>query len=74
MNKEIYLIELSNLTPHLETTFEITIKHLENNDKVNYYFFKAIKSIPDAPLVLQAGNSTDESNFFIRTFVINLID
>ena len=38
MNKEIYLIELSNLTPHLETTFEITIKHLENNDKVNYYF------------------------------------
>ena len=34
----------------------------------------AIKSIPDAPLVLYAGNSTDESNFFIRTFVINLID
>ena len=37
-------------------------------------FIKAIKSIPDAPLVLYVGNSTDESNFFIRTFVINLID
>jgi hypothetical protein len=38
MNKEIYLIELCNLTPHLETSFEISKKHLVNEDKVNYYF------------------------------------
>jgi hypothetical protein len=37
-------------------------------------FIKAIKSMPDAPSVLYAGNSTDEFNFFIRTFVISLID
>jgi hypothetical protein len=39
MKKEVYFIELNNLTPHIETSFEISLSHLSLGDRVNYYFW-----------------------------------
>jgi len=34
----IVFIETTNATPHLETSFELVLKHLKNGDHVHYYF------------------------------------
>jgi hypothetical protein len=36
--RNIYFLELCNLTPHLETSFELSLIHLNQGDKVKYYF------------------------------------
>lgn len=38
MNKEIVIIETTNISPHLETSFEIAKDHLDNGDHVSYLF------------------------------------
>lgn len=38
MSKKILFFETINLTPHLETSFELVINHLKKGDKVVYYF------------------------------------
>jgi hypothetical protein len=36
--RNIYFLELCNLTPHLETSLELSLIHLNEGDKVKYYF------------------------------------
>ena len=36
--KKVFIFETSNACPHLETSFEIVLRHLDQGDPVEYYF------------------------------------